>query len=51
MPRSEKAVQKGLDLLGGVGKFAKKNEKILFKVNLLVGDAPEKMRQHPPGSA
>jgi uncharacterized protein (DUF362 family)/NAD-dependent dihydropyrimidine dehydrogenase PreA subunit len=36
------AVQKGLDLLGGAGKFAKLGEKILFKVNLLIGEAPEK---------
>jgi uncharacterized protein (DUF362 family)/Pyruvate/2-oxoacid:ferredoxin oxidoreductase delta subunit len=42
------AVQKGLDLLGGVQKFAKKDEKILFKVNFLVGDTPEKcVNTHP----
>ena len=36
------AVQKGLDLLGGPSAFARPGEKILLKVNLLVGDAPEK---------
>lgn len=42
------AVQKGLDLLGGVQRYAKKDEKILFKANLLVGDAPEKcVNTHP----
>ena len=42
------AVRKGVDLLGGVSKFAKKNEKILLKVNLLVGDSPDKcVNTHP----
>lgn len=44
----KKAVQKGLDLIGGPGKFCKKDEKMLFKVNLLIGDAPEKcVNTHP----
>ncbi len=36
------AVRKGLDLLGGAGRFAKKGQKVLLKPNLLVGEAPEK---------
>jgi uncharacterized protein (DUF362 family) len=42
------AVKKGLDLLGGAGRFARTGEKILLKVNLLVGEAPEKcVTTHP----
>jgi uncharacterized protein (DUF362 family)/Pyruvate/2-oxoacid:ferredoxin oxidoreductase delta subunit len=36
------AVQKGLDLLGGVSKFVKKGEKILLKPNFLAGEIPGK---------
>jgi uncharacterized protein (DUF362 family)/Pyruvate/2-oxoacid:ferredoxin oxidoreductase delta subunit len=36
------AVRRGLDLLGGAGRFAKKGQKLLLKPNLLVGEAPEK---------
>jgi uncharacterized protein (DUF362 family) len=36
----KRAVQKGIDLVGGVRKYAKKDEQLLLKVNLLVGDAP-----------
>jgi uncharacterized protein (DUF362 family)/NAD-dependent dihydropyrimidine dehydrogenase PreA subunit len=36
------AVRRGLGLLGGAGRFAKKGEKVLLKPNLLVGEAPEK---------
>jgi len=36
------AVQKGLDLLGGVSKFVKKGEKILLKPNFLAGEMPGK---------
>ncbi len=44
----KKAVQKGIDLVGGVKKFAKPDERILLKANLLVGDAPEKcVNTHP----
>ena len=47
-PEVKNAVQKGLDLLGGVRKFAKKDEKILFKVNFLAGETPEKcLNTHP----
>ena len=42
------AVKKGVALLGGVDRFAKKGEKILLKVNLLVGEAPAKcVTTHP----
>jgi len=42
------AVQRGIDLIGGVRTFAKNDEKILLKVNLLVGDAAEKcVNTHP----
>lgn len=36
------AVQKGIDLLGGIGQFIKSGEKILLKPNLLSADPPEK---------
>jgi len=42
------AVSKGLELIGGAGAFVKPGEKILLKVNLLVGDFPEKcVNTHP----
>src|SRR5271157_1342555 len=42
------AVKKGVALLGGIGKFAKTGEKILLKVNLLVGETPDKcVNTHP----
>lgn len=44
----ERAVRRGIDLVGGVRSFAKSGEKILLKANLLVGDAPEKcVNTHP----
>ena len=43
-----KAVRKGVDLLGGIGRFAGATEKILLKPNLLVAAAPEKaVTTHP----
>lgn len=36
------AVKRGVDLLGGPKAFVKKNEKILLKPNILIGDKPEK---------
>jgi uncharacterized protein (DUF362 family)/Pyruvate/2-oxoacid:ferredoxin oxidoreductase delta subunit len=36
------AVQKGINLLGGVSKFAKSGEKILLKPNFLIGEVPGK---------
>jgi uncharacterized protein (DUF362 family)/NAD-dependent dihydropyrimidine dehydrogenase PreA subunit len=43
-----KAVSRGMELLGGAGTFVKKGEKILLKVNLLVGEVPEKcVTTHP----
>jgi uncharacterized protein (DUF362 family) len=37
-----RAVKRGLDLLGGPASFAKKDQRVLLKPNLLVGDVPEK---------
>jgi uncharacterized protein (DUF362 family)/NAD-dependent dihydropyrimidine dehydrogenase PreA subunit len=43
-----RAVRKGMDLLGGPGRFARPGEKILFKPNWLVADPPEKLTvTHP----
>jgi len=42
------AVSRGLELIGGASTFVKPGEKILLKVNLLVGDIPEKcVNTHP----
>jgi uncharacterized protein (DUF362 family)/ferredoxin len=42
------AVGKGIDLLGGIGRFVSATEKILLKPNLLFGAAPEKaVTTHP----
>jgi uncharacterized protein (DUF362 family) len=42
------AVQRGLELLGGAGKFAAAGEKILLKPNILVGASPENcVSPHP----
>jgi uncharacterized protein (DUF362 family)/NAD-dependent dihydropyrimidine dehydrogenase PreA subunit len=43
-----KAVSRGLELIGGASQFIQPNEKILLKVNLLVGEVPEKyVTTHP----
>ena len=36
------AVERGLDLLGGAGRFVRPGERIVLKPNLLVASAPEK---------
>jgi uncharacterized protein (DUF362 family)/Pyruvate/2-oxoacid:ferredoxin oxidoreductase delta subunit len=42
------AVQTGLNLIGGASQFVHPQEKILVKVNMLVGDSPEKcIGPHP----
>lgn len=42
------AVSRGLELIGGASAFVKPGEKIVFKVNLLVGEVPEKcVTTHP----
>ena len=42
------AVARGLDLIGGAGKFVKQGQRLLLKPNLLVGEAPEKcVNTHP----
>jgi uncharacterized protein (DUF362 family) len=44
----KQAVSKGLSLIGGANKFVQPGEKIVLKVNLLVGDVPEKVvTTHP----
>jgi uncharacterized protein (DUF362 family)/Pyruvate/2-oxoacid:ferredoxin oxidoreductase delta subunit len=37
------AVQRGIDLLGGMARLVNPGEKIVLKPNLLVGEAPEKL--------
>jgi uncharacterized protein (DUF362 family)/NAD-dependent dihydropyrimidine dehydrogenase PreA subunit len=42
------AVQRGIELLGGMGSFIKPGERIVLKPNVLVGDLPEKLiSPHP----
>jgi len=44
----QKAVEKGLEVLGGAQRFAQPGEKILIKPNLLIGEPPEKqISPHP----
>lgn len=38
----KKAVIRGLELIGGAGKFVKSGQKVILKPNLLVGELPEK---------
>ncbi|MBU8850094.1 MAG: DUF362 domain-containing protein [Desulfobacterales bacterium] len=38
----KRSIERGILLLGGVSLFAQKDENILLKPNILVGDAPEK---------
>lgn len=46
----EKAMRKGIDLIGGIEQFVTAGEKILLKPNVLVGSAPEKcVCTHPSG--
>ncbi len=43
-----KAVSRGMELMGGAETFVSQGEKILLKVNLLVGEVPEKcVNTHP----
>ncbi|NLE45751.1 MAG: DUF362 domain-containing protein [Chloroflexi bacterium] len=42
------ALSRGVDLLGGRGRFARSGERILLKPNILAGDPPEKgVTTHP----
>lgn len=42
------AAVRGLSLIGGIGQFVKRGERILMKPNMLVGTAPEKaVTTHP----
>jgi uncharacterized protein (DUF362 family)/Pyruvate/2-oxoacid:ferredoxin oxidoreductase delta subunit len=36
------SIEKGIDLLGGIGSFTKSGEKIVMKPNVLIGSAPER---------
>ena len=46
--RVRAAVRRGLDLLGGPARFARRGERILLKPNLLVPRAPERaVTTHP----
>ena len=43
-----KAVQQAIDLLGGIERFVKKNQKVLLKPNMLSAKAPERgITTHP----
>ncbi len=43
-----KAVLRSLELIGGIGKFVKRGDRVLVKPNLLYGKAPEKaVTTHP----
>jgi uncharacterized protein (DUF362 family)/ferredoxin len=42
------ALRRGIDLLGGIARFARRSERILLKPNLLMGAVPEKcVTTHP----
>jgi uncharacterized protein (DUF362 family)/Pyruvate/2-oxoacid:ferredoxin oxidoreductase delta subunit len=42
------AIQKGIDMLGGISMFAKQGERIVMKPNILVGTNPDKgVTTHP----
>ncbi|TAL33197.1 MAG: DUF362 domain-containing protein [Spirochaetes bacterium] len=41
-PEVRRAVERGVALIGGIGAFVAKGQRVLLKPNLLVGDAPEK---------
>ena len=44
------AVQEAIDLLGGIGQYVRPGDRVLLKINLLAGTAPEKaVTTHPPG--
>jgi uncharacterized protein (DUF362 family)/NAD-dependent dihydropyrimidine dehydrogenase PreA subunit len=40
--RVQDALRRGLDLLGGIGRFVSRGERILLKPNVLTGAAPER---------
>lgn len=47
-PAVDAAIERGIELLGGLDVFAKNGEKILLKPNLLFGDPPEKYSNTHP---
>ncbi len=47
-PVVDAALRRGIDLLGGLGRFVRPGERILLKPNILAGDGPEKaVTTHP----
>ncbi|MFC2026804.1 hypothetical protein ACFLUX_02395 [Chloroflexota bacterium] len=43
-----KAIQTGIDLLGGISVFVKSGERIIMKPNILIGTDPDKgVTAHP----
>ena len=46
--RVYRQLKEGLDLLGGIGAFISKGERVLLKPNFLIGRSPEKcVNTHP----
>lgn len=44
----QKALRRSIDLIGGMGRFVKRGDRVLLKPNLLYGKAPEKaVTTHP----
>src|SRR4030066_2377660 len=44
----QKALRRSIDLIGGIGSFVKKGDRVLLKPNLLFGKSPEKaVTTHP----
>src|SRR5659263_368484 len=44
----EVAIEKALELVGGIGNYVRSGDNVLLKINLLTGDVPEKaVTTHP----
>lgn len=44
----EPAIEKALELIGGIGNYVGSGDNVLLKINLLTGDVPEKaVTTHP----
>ena len=44
----ETAIEKALELIGGIGNYVRSGSNVLLKINLLTGDVPEKaVTTHP----
>ena len=47
-PNIEAAIEKALELIGGIESYVKPGDRVLLKINLLTGDVPEKaVTTHP----